>query len=329
MTEVHTLWSIFPSTFREQPQWDIRADWFLGSCSSHIEGKAKINCQNSNNSARLWKKTFPRMSDKRRKHERRFQIGRGTNILPLDCFSSWFSPQRDCDPPALQLCFPLRARRQTYVGGHWPWCCVRRAVTLSDLWLLLLDVWSFLNVTAQTECDEQIENNFRTTQEKMSQRPAKVESSRLLWINRGARRKTHCREGLDGNVSGRQRNIMGYRVAIVCDFSIGHNSFRLLYSLTATYLLLLSLFWLTSYNLCFSLGFYTYLCTVTVNKVPWIRENVNSFWLLFFFSNTIGRHEMKRWSFSGLSFCFGTVDPGFICSLKKPPQGGALSASAS
>lgn len=154
-------------------KWERTSVWWwttasLTLCWSHIGSKTKIKFPfHNSDSSRLRKKTFPRTSDESRKHRLCFPIGRGKNILPLDCFSSWSPP-----PPALRLCFSLRAQpQQTRAEGRRTSCCVRTAATLSlTFHCSLLDVCSFLNVTAQTECDEQNENNLKKKEKKRKRR---------------------------------------------------------------------------------------------------------------------------------------------------------------
>lgn len=161
----------------------------LTFCWSRVWGcKTKINplCQNSD-AWRLWRKTFPRMSDESRKTPALFSDWPRKKHPPAGLFLIIYPPQpphlpeRDCDPPPPSptvVFFPASAAANTTWGGSTNLMLWKNSSdSLLTFHCSLLDVCSFLNVTAQTECDEQNENNLKKkkTQEKMSQRPGVAE----------------------------------------------------------------------------------------------------------------------------------------------------------
>lgn len=126
---------------------------------------SKTFCVTTRASARLWNKTFLGRSNKSQKHKLCFLISRGKTSSHKIVSHQGF-PQCRVLFSVFYVMFSLQATQHRYVEGQWTLCCVRTAVTLTNLLLLLLHVWSLLNVHADGMW--RAERKHLKTQQKMS-----------------------------------------------------------------------------------------------------------------------------------------------------------------
>lgn len=110
-------------------------------------------------------KTFLRRSNKSQKHTLCFLISTGKTSSHKIVSHQGF-PQCRVLFSVFYVMFSLQATQHRYVEGQWTLCCVRTAVTLTNFQLLLLHVWSLLNVHADGMW--RAERKHLKTQQKMS-----------------------------------------------------------------------------------------------------------------------------------------------------------------
>lgn len=160
-------------------KWERTSVWWwttasLTFCWSHIGGKTKIKfpCHNSD-SSRLRKKTFPRTSDESRKHRLCFPIGRGKNILPLDCFSSWSPP-----PVPLVVFFPASAAAANTRGGSTNFMLCKNGS--DSLWPFTAPSWMFALFSTSLH-KRNVMSTMKTTWKKKKRKENAGENVTTSW----------------------------------------------------------------------------------------------------------------------------------------------------
>lgn len=93
-------------------------------------------------------KHFFEVSNKCQEHKLCFLISRGKKTSSPRMFLIKGFPTARVLFSVLYVMFSLRVHERWYTQGQWTLCCVRTAMTLANLLLMLLHVWSVPNVHA-------------------------------------------------------------------------------------------------------------------------------------------------------------------------------------